>query len=338
MNPPAQAATISSIALHAGVSKTTVSRVLNNKPDVDPETAERVRASIRALAYVPSRRAVALSKGQALCVGLLVPTLNWPLMLDIVRGVAEGVETSGYALMLYSMTRGDESLRDFTEQIVRARQIDGLLVVIPTSMLDYLSSLYREGLPMILVDDRGLKPGFPFVAPTNFEGGYAAGRHLLDIGRRRLGIVNGPVDFGCNRDRVGGFRKALDEAGVVLDERLVRDSDFTEDGGSLQVESILDSGVEFDGLFFCNDQMALGGMRMLQQRGLRIPEGVAVVGFDDIPTARFTTPSLTTIRQPLYEMGYTAATLLIESLKSGTLPAESIHLPTSLVVRGSTGG
>ncbi len=320
----------------AQVSKATVSRVLNNKPDVDPGTASRVREAIETLGYVPSTRAVALARGQAFCIGLLVPTLTWPLMLDVLRGVAEGVEMSGYGLMLYSMTRGEASLRDFTTQVVRARQIDGLIVVVPTLALDYLAQLHHDGLPMILVDDRGLKPGFPSVATTNYEGGVAAARHLVACGRRRVALINGPPDFGCNRDRVAGFAAGLAEAGLALETDLTRDSDFTEEGGAAMARSLLESGAPFDGLFVCNDQMALGAMQALRQAGRRIPDDVAVVGFDDIPTAAFTTPSLTTIRQPFYEMGLSAARLLVENLKGSPLPAAPILLPTSLIVRGSS--
>jgi LacI family transcriptional regulator len=328
--------TISDIAKHVNVSKATVSRVLNGKPDVDPDTADRIRQAIERLGYVRSTRAIALARGQSYCIGMLVPTLIWPMMMDVLRGVTEVVETSDYGLMLYSMTRGEESIHNFTKQVVASRQIDGLVVVIPTGMLDYLSQLYEDGFPMILVDDRGLRPSFPSVATTNHEGGYLATRHLLDAGRRRIAMINGQVEFGCNRERQSGYEQALRDAGIAPDARLIRNSDFTENGGALQAQSLLSTAEEFDGLFAANDLMAFGAMNALKAAGRRIPADVAVVGFDDIPAAAQITPSLTTIRQPFYEMGRTAAALLLDNLAGQPLPPAPVLMPTELVVRDST--
>lgn len=329
-------ATISDIAKYASVSKATVSRVLNGKPDVDPETAARIRRAIEELGYVRSTRAIALARGQSYCIGMLVPTLIWPMMMDVLRGVTEVVETSDYGLMLYSMTRGEESIRNFTKQVVGSRQIDGLVVVIPTGMLDYLSQLHEDGFPMILVDDRGLRPSFPSVATTNHDGGYLATCHLLEAGRRRIAMINGQIEFGCNRERQAGYEQALYDAGIAPDLRLIRNSDFTEHGGVLQAQSLLAAGLEFDGLFVANDLMAFGAMNALKDAGRRIPEDVAVVGFDDISAAAQITPSLTTVRQPFYEMGRTAASLLLDNLTGKPLPPMPVLLPTELVVRAST--
>lgn len=328
--------TISDIARHVSVSKATVSRVLNDKPDVDPETAERIRQAIEELGYVRSTRAIALAKGQAYCIGMLVPTLIWPMMMDVLRGVTEIVETSDYGLMLYSMTRGEESIRNFTRQVVGSRQIDGLVVVIPTGMLDYLSQLHDDGFPMILVDDRGLRPSFPSVATNNREGGYLATHHLLATGCRRIAMINGQIEFGCNRERQAGYEQALQEAGLTPDPHLIRNSDFTEHGGVLQARSLLAGGVVFDGLFVANDLMAFGAMNALMAAGRHIPADVGVVGFDDISAAAQVTPPLTTIRQPFYEMGRTAATLLLDHLAGKPLPPLPVQLPTELVVRDST--
>ncbi len=329
-------ATISDIAKHVNVSKATVSRVLNDKPDVDPETAARIRQAIEELGYVRSSRAMALAKGQAYCIGMLVPTLIWPMMMDVLRGVTEVVETSDYGLMLYSMTRGEVSIRNFTQQVVRSRQIDGLVVVIPTGMLDYLSQLHAEGFPMILVDDRGLRPNIPSVATNNREGAREATRHLLAEGRRSVALINGQIEFGCNRERQRGYEEALAGAGLAPDARLMRNSDFTEHGGALHARALLSTGLPFDGLFVANDLMAIGAMRELKAWGRRIPEDVAVVGFDDISAAAQVTPRLTTVRQPFYEMGRLAAGLLLDVLGGKPLPPTPVLLPTELMVRDSS--
>lgn len=330
--------TISDIAKHAQVSKATISRVLNNKPDVSPETIERVRSAIQELGYVPSAQAVSLAKGQASCIGMLVPTLTWPVILDILRGVTEEVENSGYGIMLYNMTSSEESIRTLVTQAVRAKQIDGLVVLTPPGMLSYVEDLHHQGLPTILIDDRGYNPTFPSVTTTNVEGGYSATKHLLDTGRRRIAYINGNEEFGCSQDRLNGYLRALHEAGITPDPDLIYEGDFTEERGAIGMSLFLERGIEVDAVFAANDQMAFGAMKVLRAAGKRMPEDVAIVGYDDIYTAAYTTPTLTTIRQPFYEMGQTAVNLLLDRLRGRELANTPISLPTTLVVRESSGG
>ena len=329
--------TISDIARHAQVSKATISRVLNNKPDVSPDTVERVRNAIRELGYVPSAQAVSLAKGQASCIGMLVPTLTWPVILDILRGVTEEVEHSGYGIMLYNMTSSEESIRTLVTLAVRAKQIDGLLVLTPPGMLGYVEDLHNQGLPTVLIDDRGYNPTFPSVTTTNVEGGYAATRHLLENGRRRIAYINGNQEFGCSQDRLTGYLRALNDAGIAPDPDLIYEGDFTEERGAIGMSLFLERGIELDAVFAANDQMAFGAMKVLRAAGKHLPEDVAVVGYDDIYAAAYTTPSLTTIRQPFYEMGQTAVNLLLDRLRGRELANTPISLPTSLVVRESSG-
>lgn len=328
--------TIADIARRANVSKATVSRVLNGKPDVDPATARRIMALVDELGYAPNSSALALAKGRANCLGMLVPSLTWPWMLEILRGVAEAVEPTRHALMLYTMSRGDESLRSFTTQVIRAQTVDGLAVIVPPGLLEYLTDLYHKGLPVVLIDDRGYNPGFPSVTTTNRAGATDATHHLLSLGRRRIAMITGPMGYGCNRDRLAGYRQALEEAGLAFDPALVVEGDFTEAGGAAAAAALLAGGSFFDGLFAANDLMAIGAMRALRQAGRWVPDDVAIVGFDDIPSAAHTDPPLTTVRQPLYEMGRTAAQMLLANLQGEPLPASPVQLPTSLVVRGST--
>lgn len=329
-------ATISDIARHARVSKATISRVLNNKPDVAPETVERVRAAIAELGYVPSAQAVSLAKGHASCIGLLVPTLVWPVILDILRGVTEAVVDSGYGLMMYSMTSSEESIRLLMTQAVRAKQIDGLVVLVPPGMLDYVEDLHRQGLPTVLIDDRGYDATFPAVTTDNVGGGHAATSHLLQRGYRRIAYINGNQEFGCSQDRFAGYVQALRDAGIEPDDALIYEGNFTEERGEIGMQLLLDRGVALDAVFCANDQMAFGAMKVLRRAGKRIPQDVAVVGYDDIYAAAYTTPSLTTIRQPFYEMGQTAVSLLLEYLGDRLEEPSSVSLPTTLTLRESS--
>ncbi|MEU8673204.1 LacI family DNA-binding transcriptional regulator [Streptomyces sp. NPDC048560] len=319
--------TIADVARAAGVSKTTVSRVVNGKADVDGSTAGRVREVIAGLGYVPSSGAVGLARGSSRTVGMLVPSLTWPWMGELLQGVVDTVEAADYGLLLFTCNRGADSVRRFTGQ-VSARAFDGLVVVEPENTLGHLTELHLAGLPIVLIDDRGHHPAFPSVVTTNHEGGASAARHLRDSGHTRPLVVTGPRGFGCVRDRTRGFASVLPDA-------LVAQGDFTERGGRLAVEQLLSSGTEFDSVFAHNDISAVGALRALRAAGRRVPDDVAVVGFDDIPVARHTEPPLTTVRQPTRRMGETAARMLLSHLGGTPVPDEPVVLPTELIVRHS---
>ncbi|MFH9619350.1 LacI family DNA-binding transcriptional regulator [Streptomyces pratensis] len=319
--------TIADVAREAGVSKTTVSRVINLKGEVDGSTAARVREVIADLGYVPSSGAVGLARGRSRTVGLLVPSFTWPWMGEVLQGIVDTVEAADYGLLLFTCTRGAESVKRFTTQ-VSARAFDGLVVVEPENTLDQLTELHRSGLPIVLIDDRGHHPEFPSVVTTNHEGGASAARHLRAAGRTRPLIVTGPRHFGCVRDRLAGFQS-------VLPTGLVVDGDFTEGRGRLAVEELLHAGTEFDSVFAHNDVSAAGVLRALRAAGRRVPDDIAVVGFDDIPMAQHTEPPLTTVHQPTRQMGEAAARLLLSHLGGTAVPDGPVVLPTELVVRHS---
>ncbi|MEU8629358.1 LacI family DNA-binding transcriptional regulator [Streptomyces sp. NPDC048669] len=319
--------TIADVAREAGVSKTTVSRVINTKGEVDGSTAARVREVIAQLGYVPSSGAVGLARGSSRTVGMLVPSLTWPWMGEVLQGVVDTVEAADYGLLLFTCNRGAESVERFTSQ-VSARAFDGLVVVEPENTLDHLTALHRGGLPIVLIDDRGHHPEFPSVVTTNHEGGASAARHLRAAGRTRPLVITGPQDFGCVRDRLAGFVS-------VLPTDLIVRGDFTEICGRLAIEQLIASGVEFDSVFAHNDITAAGVLRALRAAGRSVPGDIAVVGFDDIPMAEHTEPPLTTVRQPTRQMGETAARMLLSHLGGTAVPDAPLVLPTELVVRHS---
>ncbi len=334
------AATISDVAKLAKVSKKTVSRVINNEDSVTEDTRRKVLEAIEQLNYVPSALATSLAKGRANCIGMLLPHLTWPLILDVLRGVTDLVETSDYALTLYSMTRDEKAVRNFVNRMVHAKQIDGLIVLTPPRMLEYLTELYHKGFPLVLIDDHGYNPAFSSVVTTNFEGAYTATKHLAETGRRCIAYINGPKNYGCNRERLAGYLQALKDFDLPVNPDLIyEDGDYTDHGdrGSIRaIQSMLSKGVEIDAVFAANDIMAFGAMNALGQAGLQVPDDVAVVGCDNILATAYSTPTLTTIQQPFYEMGQTAAHVLIDALNGGSLPTSPIEVPTSLVIRDSS--
>ncbi|TCO55071.1 LacI family DNA-binding transcriptional regulator [Actinocrispum wychmicini] len=323
--------TIAEVARRARVSKATVSRVLNNKGDVDASTAIRVREVIAATGYTPSARAVGLAKGRTETVGMLVPGLTWPWMGDVLQGVADVLEARGYGLLLNTMNRGADSLTQFARH-VSANAFDGLLLIEPPNSVEYITTLHKSGLPVVMIDDRGHHRGFASVATSNREGAADGARHLLASGRRHFVVVTGPAEFGCTRDRTAGFTDVLSAAGM---ESVVVEGDFTRDGGRAAIRPLISSGAALDAVFAQNDLMAVGVLDALREAGRAVPDDVAVVGFDDIAIAAHTQPSLTTVRQPSREMGEAAARMLLSHLDGTPLPPDPQIVPTALVVRES---
>ena len=328
--------TIADVAARAGVSKTTVSRVLNGKDDIDPKTAARVGQIIDELGYVPSSGAVGLARGRTRVIGVLVPSLHWPWMGDVIQGAVDTIEASSYGTLLFTCNRGDESMRRFASQ-VSAKSFDGLVVIEPQGTLDYIDSLHRGGLPVVMIDDRVQQPQFPSVGTTNWAGGRSAAEHLISLGRRRPVVVEGFPGMRCTTERLDGFGSAFDEAGYPIGADRVVDSEFTFEGGRCALGPLLDSGMPIDSIFAHNDLSAGGAIRSLRQHGVTVPDDVSVVGFDDIEYAANCEPPLTTVRQPMYEMGSGACRILLD-LIDGHAHTDSVHetFPTTLVVREST--
>lgn len=327
--------TFGDVAAHSGVSKTTVSRVLNAKGEVDLRTAQRVQGVIDRLGYVPSARAVGLARGRTSTVGMLVPSLRWPWMSDIVQGAADALEAEKYGLLLYTCTRGQESLDQFASSVA-ANSCDGLIVVVPESGLGQITDLHARGLPVVMIDDREIRPDLPTVVCTNRAGGASAARHLLDIGRHDPIVLTGLLEFGCCQDRLAGFADGYAGAGHPLATDQVIEGDFTVECGRSAMAALGASGRRFDAVFAMNDLSAAGVLAGIRELGLIVPADVAVVGFDDIAVAAHTDPALTTVHQPMRAMGAAAAGLLLAALGGAPLPSEQTVLPTRLVVRGST--
>jgi LacI family transcriptional regulator len=329
--------TIADVAARAKVSKTTVSRVLNGRGELDESTAARVRAVIDELGYVPSSRAVGLARGRTRVVGMLVPSLTWPWIGEVLQGAVDVLETERYGLLLFTCNRGEESMRQFGAQ-VSAKSFDGLLVIEPEGTLEYIAMVHARGLPVVLIDDRDVQPvQIPSVGTTNHTGAGAAARHLLEIGRRRPIVVTGPERFGCTVQRRDGFAAVYAEAGHPVTPEHVLLGDFTFARGFETVRAAIASGLDFDAVFAHNDLSAAGAMQAVLDSGRRIPQDVAVVGFDDIPMAAHTQPPLTTVHQPLREMGEAAARMLLAHFEGSPLPNRPTVIPTTFVVRASTG-
>ena len=330
--------TIDDIARHAGVTKTTVSRALNDRPDVSAGTRERISEIAARLGYVPSATAKVLRTGRSHSLGLAWPSFTWPGILSILRGVSDVVDELGYQLMLFPLTRGEEAERDLVFRVMPSLPMDGLILILPPGMLRYVGELVSRGVPVVLIDDRieHRDRDFPSVGTTNVKGARDATDHLLRLGRRRLAMITGPMDQDVSRNRLRGYRLALEEAGLPFCPELVVAGNFEPDSGRGAVAALLESGISFDALFASNDLMALAANRALRAAGVCVPDDVALVGFDDMDAASFTIPALTTVHQPLYEMGAAAARTVVAAAE-GREFERHIEVPTWLVVRESCG-
>jgi LacI family transcriptional regulator len=307
--------TIHDIAKQAGVSKATVSRVLNHKPDVDPSTRERILRIVSEQGFVPSITAAGLAGGRSRLIGVLVPPLTWPLIPEIMRGVAEIIENTSYELVLYSANNSnpEKDRSDIIDHILATRLVAGLLAIYPGQSTQHLQLLHKQGLPVVILYDQGLPPeDIPWVDADQFVGACEATRYLIRQGHRRIAHIQGPLKYQVSLDRYRGYCQALADAGIELDHNLVLEGDFMPTGGKACASRLFAHGdARPTAIFAGSDLMAIGVFAAAEQYGLRVPHDVAVVGFDDISLAAHMQPALTTVRQPLYEMGQQAIELLL---------------------------
>ncbi|MEV1006021.1 LacI family DNA-binding transcriptional regulator [Streptomyces sp. NPDC049881] len=325
--------TITAIAREAGVSVPTVSRVVNGRSDVAPETRAKVEELLRQYGY---RRRAHAPGDRAALLDLVFNDLDSPWAVEIIRGVEEVAHDAGVGTVVSAIHDRAGAAQQWMTNL-RARASDGVIMV--TSVLEpgLHKELHRLGVPLVVVDPAG-SPALdaPTVGATNWAGGLAATEHLLGLGHRRIGFIAGPPRLLCSRARLDGYRAALESAGVPVDERLTVPGDFYHESGFHGCGRLMDLDEPPTAVFAASDQMAMGAIEALRQRGLRVPQDVSVVGFDDLPEMRWSAPPLTTVRQPLAEMGKVAARTVLRQARGEELDSPRLELATELVVRAST--
>lgn len=329
-----QAVTIEEVAAAAGVSRSTVSRVVNGSTAVSPEALEAVTRAIAELNYVPNRAARSLASHKTHAIALIVPEdttrfFGDPFFAAIVSGINARLGRSDYVLNLFIAS---DDPGDKTTSYVRSGAIDGAIVV-----SHHTSDTFIDRIASVVPVVYGGRPARErerdyYVDVDNVRGAYDATVYLAEKGRRRIASITGPLDMPAGIDRLRGFRDALAARG--LDEGRVEDGNFTADGGAAAMRRILESGERPDAVFVASDLMARGALAVLAAAGLRVPDDVAVMGFDDSPVAVSVSPRLTTVRQPSFAQGERMATVLIDLL-AGRNPRHVTILETELVVRDS---
>ncbi len=330
-------ATINDVASYAGVSRATVSRVLNHNPAVDPTLRDRVLDAVQALGYQPNRAARRLRAQSSNVIGLVISDIQNPYFISVISGV----EAAAYAhQMNIVLCNSDEDLakeRIYLD-VMEAERVAGLIIV-PThgTAGSDLNRFQQLGIPVILLDRLIEAMQVDAVKVDNERGAYEAVKHLLDLGCRRVAHISGSPELTTGRDRMQGYYNALAEAHLKPEPRLIRTGDFKTDSGYRLTLDLLDLPAPPDAIFVANNLMTLGALRALRERGVRVPEEMALVGFDDMPwSAEFRSP-LTAVSQPTYELGQEAVHLLRRRLAQPDAPVRTVVLNTRLIVRESCG-
>lgn len=329
-------ATIRDVARGAAVSVSTVSLAFSQPHRVAEDTRLRVQKAAQDLGYRPNGTARDLRNRKTNTIGVLLHNLSGPFYSELIRGVEEVADALGFTTIAAgcSPNKGQGSIR-----LLHEARLDGAIVLDPSIESPELLRYADKSLPVVVLD-RSLSRDFqsPYitaVAADHELGGYLAGQHLIAQGHRRFGFIAGPVDSEDSRLRHMGFYRALHAADVDTVTIPVVHSDFTEPGGMRAMTALLDKGWGLDAVFAANDEMAIGALHVLEERQINVPETVAVMGFDDIRLARYVTPSLSTIHQPMYELGQAAMRTLQKAL-SGDTEIPVAVLPVTLVARAST--
>jgi LacI family transcriptional regulator len=330
---PPRAVTIATIAAEAGVSVPTVSRVLNGRSDVAPGTRERVEQLLRDHGY--RRRGVRLQT-EARLIELVFNDLDSPWAVEIIRGVEATAHAAGVGVVVCAIHRRASEARSWLGAL-RDRESDGAILV--TNDVDPVlhSELQRLHVPAVVVDPAGVPAlDVPTIGAANWAGGLSATRHLVELGHRRIGFVEGAPALLCSRARLDGHRAALESAGLLVDPDLVVPGDFEHESGFRGAAAMLALPDPPTAVFAANDQMALGAYEAVRRRGLRVPEDVSIVGFDDLPGSRWASPPLTTVHQPLAQMGTVATRTVLRMVRGEAIESPRLELSTDLVVRDST--
>ena len=325
--------TITAIALEAGVSVPTVSRVLNGRSDVSPQTRARIEELLHQHGY---RRRASRTRTTAGLIDLVFNDLDSPWAVEIIRGVEDVTHAAGVGTVVSAIHRRTASTRQWLQNL-RARTTDGVILVASDLAPPIHAELHRLNVPMALVDPGGVAAlDIPTIGATNWSGGLRATEHLIALGHRRIGFIAGPPRLLCSRARLDGYRAALDAAGILMDDDLVRPGDFYHESGYEGAAALLRLDRPPTAIFASSDQMAFGVHEAVRRLGMRVPDDVSVVGFDDLPEARWASPPLTTVRQPLTEMGRLAARTVLRLAQGELSETPRVELATELVVRDST--
>lgn len=323
---------LTDIAKETGYSLATVSKALNGRADISEETRQTINAALKKYGY--SRKA-APGKKQKM-IEIVFQDFENVWAMEVMRGAIREAKLHDMSIITTEGGNRQHPDSSWIDNMLR-RQTDGAILVFSNLTRIERNKLHSRGIPFVLFDPFGdPDPTTLSVQADNWTGGVIATRHLLALGHRRIGIITGPEEMMCSKARLDGYTSALAEQGITADPELITEGDFTTSGGYAQAVSLLEHPHRPTAIFAGSDLQAMGVYEAARQLGLRIPEDLSVVGFDDVQTASYLGPALTTVRQPLQDMARTSVRMLAEALTTNDVLQPHVILPTSLVVRNST--
>ncbi len=332
---------IKDIARAASVSHSTVSRALSDSPLISAQTRERIQLLAREMGYSPDAQARSLVMGRTQTLGVVVTTIIDPFIASIVQSIENTAHRHGYSVILASSNSEPE--REIAAvEMLHSKRVDGVIVTSSRVGALYQNHLDRLGVPVVLVNSHSEQQGpYTFsISVDNRGGGYLATKHLIEAGHRRIAYVRGAPNHSDDAARLGGYRQALDEAGIETDPVMVLAGDGTVGGGARALRTLIGVSARATAVFCYNDMTAVGLLRAARERGISIPGDLAVVGFDDIPLASYVVPPLSTVAQPMDKMGQRATEMVLDLLSVGATGrgvASNVVVQGKLIVRESSG-
>lgn len=326
--------TIKDVAQMAGVSVTTVSHVINNTRYVSDGLRARVQDAIRELDYHPNALARGLRGGESRTIGLIVPDNSNPFFAEVARDIEDVGFAKGYSVILCN-SDGDIKKESAYIEILIAKKVDGVIFIASGSSHDHIQRLLRRDIPVVIAD-RDIS-SFPvdMVMVSNEQGGYEATKYLLALGHKKIGCITGPSELTPSADRVRGYRRAILEENIPIIDEYIVSGDFRFQSGSAAMECLLNLADPPTAVFICNDMMAIGALRTLRKAGLKVPEDLSIVGFDDIELASAVSPALTTIHQPIEEFANLTVKILLNRIHKKPAGKRRMVFETRLVIRDS---
>jgi len=332
--------TLDDVAERAGVSRATVSRVVNNYPHVSEKVRNQVRQIIDEMGYNPHIAARSLASQRTRNIGLVVPNsihnfFTDPYFPRLTEGIAHACNENDYTLSLFIFHTLELEKR-LIPRLTRGGLVDGIIVQTTGIDDDILLNISEGDVPFVVAGRPMNLSEASYIDVDNVNGAYNAVAHLIRAGRKYIGTITGPLNTSAGRDRAEGYRLALRDRNISLDESLITAGDFSEESGFYATKQLLARN-KIDAIFVASDTMAIGALRALREVKKSIPDEIAVVGFDDLPPAQLATPSLTTVRQPVRRFGMKAMEILKDIIENGQVPPRQVILETELVIRQSCG-
>ncbi len=334
------AATLKDIAKEVGLSVTTVSRALNDYPDVSPQTKERIRQAAREMGYHPHTIARKLQKRRTDTVGFVIPTagprFSDPFFIELITGIGDEAARQEFDFLVSTCAPGDQEPEAY-RRLTNGKRVDGLLLVRIRHSDERISNLAAQGTPFVTFGRSDLPLDYPYVEVNSRKGIADLTQHLIDLGHRRLAHIAGPSDLMFGTERKSGFTETLARNGISAEEDLIATGYLTQRSGYEVTQPLLDRQPRPTAIVASNDLMALGAMSAAQERGLVVGRDISISGFDNIPPAAHSHPPLTTVEQPVYDIGVTICRMLCQTIKGSEPVERQVLLEPRLVIRRSTG-